>query len=214
MRKVLRALLIFCCIAASLLATLWGLSHFRMVRRESITVTWRDLTPNSPLQTARVAALVINAGRFEASVTDDFLMSASREPDAEPVGSTRVRWVWERAVPFRQRSWDDRWHATRWNEWRAGDLGWYTTTGGGATSRVFALPLWIPAVLAAIPGCVWAALVFRGRYRVRTGRCHACGHDRAGLPVAAVCPECGQAAAGGTNSGDPTAEHAANTPAP
>ncbi len=34
----------------------------------------------------------------------------------------------------------------RWNEWRSGDLGWYSTVGSGVTSRFGSVPLWIRSV--------------------------------------------------------------------
>lgn len=60
----------------------------------------------------------------------------------------------------------------------------------GSTWRV-QLPLWMPLVVTSVP----AAFAFRGEVRhrraVRRGTCRKCGYSRAGLELAAPCPECG-----------------------
>ncbi len=53
-----------------------------------------------------------------------------------------------------------------------------------------AIPLWLPAVLFAVP----TFLGWRAARPRDPAQCTACGYDRRGLPSTAPCPECGRAA--------------------
>lgn len=69
----------------------------------------------------------------------------------------------------------------RWGRWNGG--------------RDVAAPLWLPTLaVALITIGVWRADA-RARRRQRNGCCATCNYDRAGLPPAAPCPECGAGAA-------------------
>lgn len=62
----------------------------------------------------------------------------------------------------------------------------YTSTPSGRRSIDLPLwPLWIATTIGVI--VLWRKL---RRFHL-PGHCHQCGYDRTGLPIAAVCPECG-----------------------
>ena len=138
-----------------------------------------------------ISVLWVVRGRLEASRTK--VLSGVVPAGSSAVGGPRheSNWLWQRAEPTRVRSWDDRWHVSRWNEWRLGELGWYQTAGGGSVSRVISVPLWIVAALAGTPCGIGMAAAARARRRRRLGRCVACGYDRRGLAPVVACPECG-----------------------
>ena len=56
----------------------------------------------------------------------------------------------------------------------------------------FAIPLWVPGLMAAGGLAVALAINARRRRRVAAGRCVRCGYDLRGSPDR--CPECGTAA--------------------
>lgn len=68
-------------------------------------------------------------------------------------------------------------------------ITWLPTHDSQAFSEYWLIPLW-PAPAAA---GVAAFFLWRSD-RFPRGHCHACGYDRAGLPVGSPCPECGRAA--------------------
>ena len=66
--------------------------------------------------------------------------------------------------------------------------------GALSPSTVVAVPLWVPALLTALPPAVWLARARarRGRRRLAMGLCVTCGYDlRAST---GTCPECGATA--------------------
>jgi hypothetical protein len=60
-------------------------------------------------------------------------------------------------------------------------------------SRAVVVPLWIPALLAAVPVLLWLRRYFRHHRRTAHGLCPACGYDLRATPDR--CPECGLALA-------------------
>ena len=62
----------------------------------------------------------------------------------------------------------------------------------GPRLRYWYVPLWPAALLSLLAtAAAWRADATYLR-RVRVGLCPACGYDRVGLAVGAVCPECGK----------------------
>lgn len=59
------------------------------------------------------------------------------------------------------------------------------------------VPLWIPMIVAA---GLTAWIASSRRWNALTAACKKCGYDCTGVPVGAVCPECGKARTQPTNS--------------
>jgi hypothetical protein len=55
------------------------------------------------------------------------------------------------------------------------------------------IPLWMPALLAGVPGSIAWGLDRRANRRARRHECQRCGYDRTGISPGALCPECGSA---------------------
>jgi len=130
-------------------------------------------------------------GRFE--ILHDERLSA-----AIPAGSSAAAPERHGAGLFAQpleaervRGWDARSHWSNWNNWRLGDLGWYGTTGGGSTTRVISIPLWLVVNLVSVPCWLHVGSLLRARRRRGRGQCVNCGYRRTELPPDAACPECG-----------------------
>ena len=87
---------------------------------------------------------------------------------------------WQRALGWVGAGWRDR-HQT------------YAVSGPGFNHHVRQLivPLWLFAVLAAVPWLVDGWRGCRAWRRRRGGRCPGCGYDRRGTSDGAACPECG-----------------------
>ncbi len=66
---------------------------------------------------------------------------------------------------------------------------WLPGTTHGRMGAGFALPLWIPLVLIALPTSV---LWWRDRRGVLPGYCQKCGYNLTGN-ISGRCPECGEA---------------------
>lgn len=72
-----------------------------------------------------------------------------------------------------------------------------TTPAGPVNNNLYALPLWIPSLLAA-------SLFFAARTaRYGPGRCRACGYDLTASP--GPCPECGAPGSSGPRAEAPPA---------
>jgi hypothetical protein len=186
-------LAIFAAIALmAIVVVAWCASSWRFMGWSRRDEVWVPI-PASGMQELHTTFRVrlILQGRIEASRTES--ISA-----VIPIGSAgadeprhETSWVWQPAAPTRVWSWDDRWHLSRWNEWRLGDFGWYETAGGGSVSRVFSLPLWMALAVLGTPCWLGIARAVRAGRRRRRGRCAACGYDRRGIAVESACPECG-----------------------
>ncbi|MGE3109561.1 MAG: hypothetical protein AB7G11_11215 [Phycisphaerales bacterium] len=191
MRRVLTRLSIaFTLLALSLLL----LSYWKQAGWTSQDNTWVQI-PASGMQelhgTRRVGMLDRGAVMFTRSSSISAVVPIGS--DASGYARRTASWFWRPYSPSRTRSWDDQWHLSRWDEWRLGRTGWYTTTGAGETSRVVSIPLWLVAVVVAIPAGVSSLAALRAARRRRRGRCIRCGYDRRGLIDQAPCPECGAA---------------------
>lgn len=182
-------------ILVALLAVALGLSFVRMAGWVRTRQVWVEV-PASGMQELHTAVTMVRVyrGRFEASRTES--LACVVPIGSMGAGETRNEsgWMWVPAPAERVRSWDDRWHATRWDEWRLGDTGWYATTGGGESSRVCAVPIWLVMMVAGTPLWIGMAAAARARRRRKSGRCVACGYQRGGLSADAPCPECGKGA--------------------
>ncbi len=78
--------------------------------------------------------------------------------------------------------------------------------GIGATPLLF-IPLWFPALFAAIPtGLLFTRDALARRRLFMQGRCPSCSFDLAGLPHNSPCPECGKKSLNSLNK--PIAESA------
>lgn len=116
------------------------------------------------------------------------------QPVAQPVPASvnkTTAWIWRAAGPQRNRSWDKRWFFTGWDDWRVGQTGVYSTTGGGSTSHVFSVSLWAFLMIMCIPYAIVGGQTLVRRYRTRHDLCPNCEYDRRGLSPALKCPECG-----------------------
>ncbi|MBY0261417.1 MAG: hypothetical protein K2Q20_03695 [Phycisphaerales bacterium] len=76
-------------------------------------------------------------------------------------------------------------NASRWPSWWSDPIGMWELV----------LPLWIPTAACTFAAAALWRIDTLHRRRLRTNRCPACTYDRAGLPAAAPCPECGAAPA-------------------
>ena len=73
--------------------------------------------------------------------------------------------------------------------------GWREPGGGGVrqvtnTRSQWSFPLWLPALVLALPAVGRVASRLRRRNRRLTGRCISCGYDLTGN-LSGTCPECG-----------------------
>ena len=77
--------------------------------------------------------------------------------------------------------------------WQSRNWNWWIEDIREKWSPVHTLrvPLWMPFVMAAIPGCLLWRVEARHHSRARAGLCPFCGYPRRGLPTSAPCPECG-----------------------
>jgi hypothetical protein len=170
----------------------WVLSCFKYAGRLHIDETWVQV-PSAGMQELHTTRRLwwIIQGRFEASTTGTINAVVPSRSAAESPTQHGSYWIWQPADPIRVRAWDDRWHVTSWNEWRLGGLGWYVTTGGGATSRVLSVPLWIVMLIVGTPCWSGLARTAKMRWRRRRGLCTMCGYNRRGIAHDSACPECG-----------------------
>jgi hypothetical protein len=58
---------------------------------------------------------------------------------------------------------------------------------------IVGVPLWLPAVLFAVPPMAWLVRLRSARRRRRTGLCPGCGYDLRASREFGRCPECGRA---------------------
>ncbi len=69
------------------------------------------------------------------------------------------------------------------------DWMWARHTGRNFDARW--LPMWVPALAAAMTTAMAWRRDALARRRARQNLCSTCNYDRTGLDAAAVCPECG-----------------------
>jgi len=144
----------------------------------------------------------LHRGRFEAIETESLSAVIPIGSSAATEIAPESAWLWRPATPDRERTWDERWHLTRLNEWRMGDIGWYESAGGGAVSHVVSVPLWLVAAVLGVPWELRVLAAAKARRRLRSGRCPTCGYDRRRMDAAAPCPECGACGASGERAKD------------
>lgn len=172
-----------------------GLSFWREAGLVNTEETWVTPAGSGMMELhARVRTWLVGRGSFEATETEflSAVIPAGSPAAGAPQHTSRL--LWQPSAPRRVRAWDDRWHMTRWNEWRLGDLGYYETTGGASTSRVLAVPLWLVIAFVGVPCWFWTLRNLRAWRRRKRGVCVACGYDRRGIAaISTVCPECGAA---------------------
>lgn len=176
------------------MVVVWVLSYWRCGSWSRSDEKW--VLPGSGMQELHITdrSWLVFRGRLE-------IVRSSSLRAVIPAGSSAAgpekhvsRYLWTPVSTGRVRSWDDRFHFTRWNEWRIGNSGWFTTTGGGVTSRVMSMPLWLPLVVSGTPCWIGLAHSAKSRRRRVRGLCTSCGYDRRGIAAQAHCPECGAAA--------------------
>ena len=61
--------------------------------------------------------------------------------------------------------------------------------------QIVGVPLWLPALVFAVPPVVWLVRRRIARRRLRTGLCSGCGYDLRASREFGRCPECGRPAA-------------------
>lgn len=98
-------------------------------------------------------------------------------------------WLVFDSSPRRLPDWDLLVGRAAWSE----DFCWWFGQSGIYGVGQLTLPLWIPALILAVP-TAW--LWLQDHQRSRPGRCPTCGYDLRGLSNSAVCPECGTACSG------------------
>ena len=71
---------------------------------------------------------------------------------------------------------------------------WFKTDGYPGYPHELGVPMWLPAVVLALPAlAVWTLDTIATRRRNRKGLCPKCGYSRRGIGPDAPCPECGTA---------------------
>jgi len=105
---------------------------------------------------------------------------------------------------------DDRFERGTYNVWDVGRFLETAASGGPLTKRQFqiiwgniplnicfaAMQPWCSGLLGVMLGV--GSMLLIGSREPRAGRCSTCAYDLRGLPIGAVCPECGTAAAAST----------------
>jgi hypothetical protein len=86
-------------------------------------------------------------------------------------------------------SWPRVYYVRRWRGEFHLELGF--ARANDSILGTWALPLWLPATLAALPTCAAWCIDLRNGRRKRLGHCVSCNYDRAGIAREAKCPECG-----------------------
>ncbi len=187
-----RMALVSIVLAAALLviyaASFWR--HAGWVRTDESWVT----PPGANMMELHTRARVWIICRGRVEVAESKFLSAVIPAGSSAAGKPKSESVllWQPSEPTRIRSWDDRWHISRCDEWRMGDFGWFASTGGGSSSRVFAVPLWLLSIVAGIPGWIGIGRAVRSKLRMKRGLCQVCGYDRRDVTSLTLpCPECG-----------------------
>lgn len=176
--------------AVALLAVGWIVSHVWWGGWSRVDDQWRAGPGGMVELHTTTRTLWLMRGRVE--YLRDHRLSAVIPGGSSAAGPERhdSRWFVDRAVPVRERAWEKRWDIRGWDHVRLGDVGWFDSTGGGSTSRVVAIPLWIVMLIVGMPGWRHLFLSWRSRRRIRHGCCAHCGYplDATSSPK---CPECG-----------------------
>jgi hypothetical protein len=73
---------------------------------------------------------------------------------------------------------------------------------------ILGMPLWLPAVLFALPPAAWLVRRRSARRRRQSGLCPGCGYDLRASREFGRCPECGRATAPPPGTGSSDLKHA------
>ena len=164
----------------------WNVGHSRLDQ------TWVSVpaTGMAQLQSMR-RGWSIASGRL-MWFKEEFISAVVPQGTAEDNPATsRSEWTIAPASSGRHHASLPRWFLSDWREWRLGSLGWYTTTGGGISSRVVSVPLWLPAMLLCAPSVLsWYRRRATSR-RLSAGACWSCEQPHVGSLAGTRCPECG-----------------------
>ena len=84
-------------------------------------------------------------------------------------------------------------------DWEPRPVGAYETglesSFASTSERGVAIPMWLTVLVFGILPAIWLWRRLRGRRRIRTGLCSACGYDLRATPDR--CPECGATSVNG-----------------
>lgn len=99
-------------------------------------------------------------------------------------GLLHVTWQGEYYYDPPDQKWSVRRHEFPLKWWWSGDFR--------KPGKYISIPLWMPALLFAVPAAFMWRRDWIKRRRANTNRCAHCNYDRTGLPSDRACPECGK----------------------
>jgi hypothetical protein len=171
-------------IALTLLSLLLCLGSIAVLARSYRVSDWaRGVSVwDAPAGTRHMREWTVHSGRSGVSITFGSFTWNTVRPDGSMPVTDGTEWVWERRDP---------------RELRGGSTTFWGRLGFGFERydppTVVRFPLWLPAVLFALPPALWLRRRLKRRRRTGAGLCPRCGYDLRATP--GRCPECGHTTA-------------------